>query len=247
MIQGVTEIRDAYRNENVAANYVDRRFREPLGALLHRRQADALKQVIRSQQPERVLEIAPGPARLTVEIAPLLGRRLCVMDASPQMLAEAERRLNEMGHPVETIAGDAFALPMQGPFDLVYSFRLIRHFERQDRLRLYRQIASRLRRDGLLVFDAVNEIASAPLRARAKPGQFMHYDALLSPDGLTAELGEAGFELVSLTGVQHRYPLLYRTQVLVAPRSRVLARAVMEVIDRCKGEPLEWVVVCRRV
>ena len=246
MIQGVTEIRDAYRNETVAASYVDRRFREPLGALLHRRQANVLKRLIRAHRPERVLEIAPGPARLTVELAPLLGRRLFVMDASQQMLSEATRRLDAIGHPVCAIAGDAFALPIGGTFDLVYTFRLIRHFEREDRLRLYRQIHSTLRPNGMLVFDAVNKLVSAPLRQRFTSGQFAHYDALLRPDGLQRELHEAGFNVEALIGVQHRYSLLLQTQVLVAPRSRALARAAMEVIDRSGGEPLEWLAVCRR-
>ena len=56
------------------------------------------------------------------------------------------------------VQADAFQLPFKTPFDLVYSFRLIRHFERPDRLRLYRQIAAVLRPGGRLVFDAVNEL-----------------------------------------------------------------------------------------
>jgi hypothetical protein len=35
MIRGVSELREAYRSTEVARSYVDQRFREPLGALLH--------------------------------------------------------------------------------------------------------------------------------------------------------------------------------------------------------------------
>ena len=96
------------------------------------------------------------------------------------------------------------------------------------------------------MFDAVNEKVSAPLR-KASPTEFQHFDALLRPEGLREELLEAGFEAVSLTGVQHQYPMLHKCQVYLAPRSRRLAQMAMAALDRLGGEPLEWIVVCRRV
>jgi hypothetical protein len=75
-----------------------------------------------------------------------------------------------------------------------------------------------------------------------------HYDASLDRDELREELASAGFEIESLAGAQHHYPTLYRLQVLVAPRSEKLARLAMNVVDRAGGgEPLEWIVTCRRV
>jgi SAM-dependent methyltransferase len=206
-------------------------------------------EAIQQTGARHVLEIAPGPARLTAEIAPLLtGGTLTLLDASAQMLGEARRRLVD-AHCRNTrcVLGDAFNLPFQRPFDLVYTFRLIRHFEAADRGRLYGQAARLLRPGGVLVFDAVNEVVSAPIRAAARPGEYEHYDALLRPDALRAELKAAGFETLSLRGVQHRYSLLSQLQVLVAPRSRGIARAAMEIVDRAGGgEPLEWIVTCRR-
>ena len=38
MIEGHEKIRAAYRDDGVARDYVARRFREPLGAMLHDRQ-----------------------------------------------------------------------------------------------------------------------------------------------------------------------------------------------------------------
>jgi SAM-dependent methyltransferase len=168
------------------------------------------------------------------------------MDASRAMLGQARRRLEAAGLSWRCVNGDAFALPFGSDFDLVYSFRLVRHFERRDRLRLYRQIARVLRPNGRFVFDAVNADVSAPLREAAAPGEYEHYDALLTPAELEDELAEAGLALRSLEGVQHRYGALSRAQVLIAPRSRPLARAAMEVIDRLGGAPLEWIVTCSR-
>ena len=46
MIKGHDAIRQAYRDETVAREYVDTRFREPLGALLHARQVAAVRRLI---------------------------------------------------------------------------------------------------------------------------------------------------------------------------------------------------------
>jgi SAM-dependent methyltransferase len=246
MIQGVNDIRDAYRDDTVAARYVEERFRQPLGALLHDRQVLVVRNAIRTSGAESVLEIAPGPARLTVDIAPLLKRPPVVIDASAPMLDQARRRLSAVRQRADLVEGDAFQLPFAATFDLAYTFRLIRHFPAEERSRLYRQIASVLKPGGLLVFDAVNESVSLPLRRRAPADEYRHYDALMRPEALRAELEAAGFRIVSLVGVQHRFTLQRKAQVLVAPRSTVLARGLLEVLDRCGGEPLEWIVVCRR-
>jgi ubiquinone/menaquinone biosynthesis C-methylase UbiE len=246
MIEGVTDMRDAYRDDTVAARYVEERFRQPLGALLHQRQVAVVRAAIRASGADRVLEIAPGPARLTVDVAPMLTRPPVVVDASAQMLLQARHRLSAVGQRAGLVEGDAFQLPFAATFDLAYSFRLIRHFPEEERARIYAQIARVLKPGGLLVFDAVNEAVSRDLRANAKPGEYRHYDALLSRGELEGELRAAGFEIVSLTGVQHRYPLMKKIQILLAPRSRMIARGAMEMADRSGGEPLEWIVVCRR-
>ena len=93
----------------------------------------------------------------------------------------------------------------------------------------------------------MNEVVSAPIRSCRRPGEYQHFDALLRPEMIRAELKSAGFQVVSLKGVQHRYSMLARLQVLIAPRSRVIARTAMELINRLAGgEPLEWIVTCRR-
>ncbi len=246
MITGETAIRDAYRDDRVAADYVRNRFVEPLGALLHRRQTAVLRALIARARPSQVLEIAPGPARLTAEVAAALVRPPVLVDASGQMLLEARRRLAEADRSAALVEGDAFRLPFGAVFDLVYTFRLIRHFGDEDRGRLYRQIAEVLKPGGWLAFDAVNAEVAAPLRAAARPGEYAHYDALLDEASLRRELGAVGFGDVTLHGVQHRYRALQTVQNLVAPRSRAAARAAMAVLDRSGGPPLEWVVTCRR-
>src|SRR4051794_3553628 len=97
VISGTDALREAYRDERVASNYVAERFREPLGALLHRRQVSAVRQVIASHRPQRILEVAPGPARVTVDVITAMDRPPVLVDASQQMLQEAKRRLTASG------------------------------------------------------------------------------------------------------------------------------------------------------
>ena len=245
MISGIDGIRAAYQDEGVARRYVEERFTTPLGGLLHDRQSQVLRGVIAAQASPDVLEIAPGPARLTTGVVDLTGQ-LTLIDASAEMLGEARRRLSSVAADTRytRVRGDAFCLPFPSRFDLVYSFRLIRHFGDEDRLRFYREAARVLKPRGRLVFDAVNRRVYEPMRKIADGGQ--HFDASLDRQALAAELKTAGFEIESLVGVQHRYAALYRLQVLVAPRSAALARMAMNVVDRSGGEPLEWIVVCRR-
>jgi ubiquinone/menaquinone biosynthesis C-methylase UbiE len=248
VIKGQEELKVAYQDEDVAQNYVAERFRTPLGAMLHDAQTRTLRQLIAEQGFTAVAEVAPGPARVTVDVLPDLPN-ITIVDASAQMLGEARRRLHSAGLDARArlLQADAFQLPLRrAAFELVFSFRLIRHFHREDRLKLYGEIAAALKPGGWLVFDAVNEAVSTPLRRHSRAGEYEHFDALLTADAIRAELEESGFSVVALTGVQHRYPWLRWCQVYVAPRSAVAARAAMWLLDRTGGPPLEWVVTCRR-
>jgi DNA mismatch repair ATPase MutL len=111
MISGRAEIREAYRNEAVARQYVEARFREPLGAMLHARQVHAVKRVIADRQPQRVLQealvtLAGNTHGLVIEHHASWAERLAVVVAcrsavrAGDVLAQAEmeallRRLGE--------------------------------------------------------------------------------------------------------------------------------------------------------
>lgn len=242
-----SEIQEYYRDETRADGYVGNRFKEPLGALLHDRQVGRVRGFIDAIPQGEVLEIACGPARLTSELRPPTTGNGVAVDASGPMLQVAARRIAEEGSDAwRFIQGDAFNLPFSERFDLVYSFRLIRHFETEDRSKLYGEILRVLKPGGRLVFDAVHEKVSAPLRA-ATPDGYPVYDVLYNAGELEAELAKAGFSDIRLEPVQRHYGVLHKLQTLVAPRSRVIARTAMEFVDRfCFGAPLEWVVTCRR-
>src|SRR5262252_2984611 len=121
------ELQAFYQDRDVVGSYLERRTAQPLNGVLHRGQVAFLNRVLAERRPARVLEIAPGPARLTAELD-FSGRGLAI-DASPQMLDVARARLS--GRPGEWLMarGDAFALPVADHgVDLVYTTKFVRHF-----------------------------------------------------------------------------------------------------------------------
>ncbi len=239
-----SEIQAAYSGLDKAENYVARRFESELTRLLHDRQVQAVQRFIEAHKPRRVLEIAPGPGRITREIrAP--GEHVA-LEFNAGMI-EVGRR--ECPDAVKWIQGNAFELPFDAgdEFDLVYTFRFIRHFKLDDRKRLYEQVQRVLRPGGCVIFDAVNEPVSRPLR-EAEPESYPIYDELYtSIDVLRSELEENGFELTESVGVQRWMGLQYRSQVLIGPRCGWLNRWVIRALERLRsGPPLEWIVTARR-
>src|SRR5919201_1631822 len=93
-IRDKRELQAFYDDPGVVRTYLDRTSR-PVGSVLHERQVGFLNGLIAELAPTRFLEIAPGPARLGVELTQVpvaVG-----MDFSERMLAEAGRRLRAAG------------------------------------------------------------------------------------------------------------------------------------------------------
>jgi SAM-dependent methyltransferase len=235
------ELRRAYAGEPVAHLYVGQRFGNELNRLLHDRQVAAVNRVIERARPLRILEIAPGPGRLTRDVR-TTGSLVC-LEFNEGMIAEARAACDET---VRWVRGDGFRLPLRGEFDVVYSFRFVRHFHREDRWRLYAEIRRVLRPGGCFVMDAVNERVSRPLR-EANADEYTIYDELHRPHELREELTDAGFNAIELEPVQKYFGLQYRSQVLLGPRANWLNRLVIRGLERLpRRDGLEWIVTARR-
>jgi SAM-dependent methyltransferase len=144
------------------------------------------------------------------------------------------------------VRGDGFRLPFGPAFDLVYSFRFIRHFLRPDRERLYGEVRRVLQPGGHFIMDAVNERVSRPLR-QAHPEDYPIYDELYQEDALRRELAGAGLQVMTLEPVQKFFGWQSGSQILLGPRANWLNRWVIRALERLPGRnPLEWIVTCRR-
>jgi SAM-dependent methyltransferase len=236
------EIKGYYAGRATAAGYVQHRFTSELHALLHDRQVAAVQRAFDRARPAWALEIAPGPGRLTRAVRPT-GQLVCV-EFNAGMVEQGRAACDPQR--CRWVRGDGFRLPVGPVFDLAYSFRFIRHFRSADRARLYAEVRRVLRPGGWLVFDAVNERVSRPLR-EARPQEYPVYDELYRPDELRSELAAAGFTDVSLEPVQRWWGLQSRSQVLLGPRANWLNRLLIRAAERLpRREGLEWIVTCRR-
>ena len=248
LVKGADEIRQYYGDRQISDQYILRRFTTPLGSVLHHAQVAFVNHAVTRHDARLVLEVAPGPGRLTTEMTAV--PQGVAVEFNPNMLALAPRRLRSAGliDRWTLCRGDAFHLPIRQGFDLAYTFRFIRHFEAPDRRRLYTQLRRVLRPGGLLVFDAINYRTSYSIGHRH--GSLGHgvYDVFYRKPELKAELADAGFRVVELRSVYARYLLQYWSQVYIAPRWAGLARRVIQWLeDPNAREPLEWIVLCRRV
>ena len=237
-----TEIQSAYSGERMAASYVANRFQSELNLLLHERQVAAVNRVMTDAHPAQTLEIAPGPGRVTRDVRP--ANQLTCLEFNEGMIEEGRYACR---NGAEFVQGNAFELPFEpNTFDFAYTFRFIRHFHDDDRSRLYEQIANVMKPRGTLVFDAVNERQSKPLRD-ANPESYPVYDVLYREADLRRELTAAGFTDIRLESVQKRYRWQYLSETLIAPRSKAVNRVIVRGLEALPAsDGLEWIVTCRR-
>lgn len=242
-----------YEQGSIARSYLDKRLQFSWQRLLHRKQVAVMNSVLARHRPEKVLEVAPGPARLSAE---LLGIKQGVMvENSAEMVAIARQRLQERSLSAlwDVRKGDAFALSQSLPpasVNLAYTFRFLRHFRDAERTQLYAQLSSCLEPGGLLVFDVVGAAVLQrtqernPVRA---DGEIAIYDVAYSKKEFEREMQANGFTVIEMVPVLrhfHLQSLISYKGDDVAPR---LVDAMVRLLEAVPSrEPLEWVAVCRK-
>lgn len=239
-------LRDFYDDPQVVDTYLKKRIAEPLGSVLHERQVAFLKQAITRVATGRVLDLAPGPARLSAELSP---RGLAVaMDASLNMLRVARHRTVGRGTKWQLAQGDAYQLPFAtASFDLVYSVRFIRRFDRPRRDVLYREIKRVLKPDGFFVMDAQNRTVALPHRMARGLERYPVYDELFLRHELLGELEENGFWVRQIKGMMRCFDLQFQLSRLrhlrLSGPARWIIRALEHMSDR---NPSTWMVLCQK-
>jgi ubiquinone/menaquinone biosynthesis C-methylase UbiE len=243
-IRSTSGLKNFYDDPEIVATYVARRTAQPLNSVLHERQVAFVNRAIAELAPERVLELAPGPGRLTAEITP--ARVSIGMDWSPRMLVEARKRTESMGvRRWGFVRGDGFRLPFgDDRFDLVFSVRFVRRFDAAGRQKLYDEIRRVLRPGGHLILDAQNRLVAGPHRANRDGYQV--YDELWLREELIDELTKAGLEPRRLEGMMRKFSWQWRINRLrrfgLAGPARFLIRALEMGSD---ANPSTWMVLCQ--
>ncbi|HYD49707.1 MAG TPA: methyltransferase domain-containing protein [Terriglobales bacterium] len=240
------ELQEYYKDQGVVDAYMRKRTGQPLNGVLHRRQVEFLSGMLHQQAPGRVLEIACGPGRLTADVRGVdFG---VAVDFSPAMLATARRRTDNGAGKWGFARTDAFGLPFRdGTFDAVYTLRFVRHFQAEDRTRLYREIQRVLRPGGLFMVDALNRNVSQAHREQQGADHYKIYDVLYDRAELERELADAGFALRAIEGMIKHHSLQRGLNRLRRVRLDWLVTPVIAALERVPSEqPHTWMIACEK-
>lgn len=243
----------AYEDETVVLGYLENRQRYAWQRLLHARQCALLNAWLRRSGARRVLEVAPGPARLSVALEGVSSG--IMVENSQEMVAVARKRLRDAGLSDDwrVVHGDAFglgALLAGQQFEFAYTFRFLRHFRDAERRTLYAELRERLAPGGLLAFDVVNlaelqRIESLGVRKSAD--EIDIYDVAYSAVSFRAEMAEAGFEVEELVPVVGRFALQAALSYRLERWAPTVADLLVRGAERLPShQPLEWVALCRK-
>jgi hypothetical protein len=243
-----------YQDGFVADNYLAERLRFSWQNLLHQKQVAAINRVLESFLPLKVLELAPGPARLSVNLKGV--KHGFMVENSEEMIVIALKRLRDSGldRVWEIIHGNAFNLDRlieASSCDFCFTFRFIRHFHLNDRVRLYRLIRERLTSRGFLMLDVVNEFTRAKIdaRQRGKLNQKLCiYDASYSESNFKKELDSNGFKVIMMEPVINYFSL---QSWLSYKFDDVFRRVTMTAVSFLEKIPsrhsLEWIALCQKI
>ena len=240
------KIQTLYDCKSVAEEYIKIRFSKPLGAVQHRIQVRAVNQTIHNYKARNILEIACGPARLTTEITGF--ENGVAIDNSHEMLSIAKHRVSNNSQ-WKFLNGDAFNLQIDDEFDLIYSFRFIRHFELKDRRRLYSNVSDLLSESGIFLFDAVHYEKPKCIQYFEKKGDMQIYDKIyLTQHELITELDRAGFEVLEIKEVvRHFYIQAVISRAAHLLGLNAMGERVIAMLENLKfGRSLEWIIICRK-
>jgi len=248
-VQGPEAVSRAYQDDRLAEEYLESRY-ENNGLLksIHQAQMRILHRFLRGRESCRVLEIACGPARITAELTEV--RHGVAIDQSEPMLRIAERRLKERKlEGWSVLRGDAFNLQFDdAEFDVVLTFKLLRHFDSPYREKLVKEIERVLKPNGFLLFDAVNAPACQWLYQKWGLTHSWIDDFHFTAHELRLELEEQRFRAVRLHPVQRpivgQYALFTRAQQYLPNWASAFGSRTLNWLPF--GMPLEWVVECRR-
>lgn len=241
-----SDLRTYYSNEKISREYINERFTSVIGRILHEKQVAAVNATIKSHQINRILELACGPARLTCDIEG--GTYHVAVDGNSNMIAEAQRRLADRGKANQwrLHTADIFEMNLHEKFDLIYTFRFIRHFKEADRKKIYRKIEHHLSPGGMIIFDVVNREVSERIREKEGKDAYPIYDELYTESQFREEMESIGWRIDRLIPLHPRYDWLRALQIYVAPRSTVIAYQLMKWIETAMtANPLEWIAVCQ--
>lgn len=227
LVKGNSNIKKYYENQSIVANYEETRFVEYPMSVVNELEKIAVDEIITKEVKKitselQILDIATGTGRI---LEKLIDKGQCtVIDNSSEMLKVI---INKYGSTdkLRLIKGDFLDTKINDKFDIITTFRYIRHFDNVERGEIFRRICSILNPNGLLIFDVPNLKTEIALRNSIGWEHFNIYDVFWTPQTLEDELQEYGFEIIKMVPVDGYY--------------------FEQLPDQYREEPMSWTVAAR--
>src|SRR3989344_5758317 len=211
-IYGVKDLREHYNREDISKNYEGLRFSSLAGQIEHIVGINLINSIIEKEKPNLVLEIATGPGRLTKDMK--LWNKGIGIDSSSNMLKLTKKNVSNPNW--KFIKTDVMKMPFKrNYFDMIISFKLLMHFNNEEREKAYKEIGRVLKRNSLFLFDIGNKKYSKPVFIKIllkiygfffKSRQYNKllppiYNTLVTRDELIKELKNNNFDVVKIYGL----------------------------------------------
>lgn len=196
LVKGQKAMKDYYRNNEVASTYNANRFEtfpENCFDLLERKSINVIIEDYFKDENLEILDIACGDGRILQEN--LKYGKCTAIDSSDAMLTIVRKRFEEQSERLETINADFFDKKIEKEFDVITTFRYIRHFEYIKRKELYEKLKQNLKKNGLLIFDVPNINFEIKQKLEHGWGSYNIYDVFWQKDGFIEEMEENGFNV----------------------------------------------------
>lgn len=207
MIKGKEELKKYYNKEKIVETYESKRFHNTYKKLQHKIELDLINKYVSTFKKPKLLEIAVGTGRVTRDMkAKGIG-----VDTSENMLKTAKK--NAPGW--KFIRMDVMNLKFKEKKDIVVSLRLIRHFNKADRKKAYRNIHDILSKKSIFIFDMPTGRHNKVLQLiDLFKNQDKIYEADMSLKDIRKELKESGFDIIKVYNTKYE-GLLFRSMCIM--------------------------------
>jgi len=242
------EVAERYKDSEIVSMYISKRFEEPIGKLKHNKQIKMIDTFLGKEDINKVLEIACGPARLTADLhGDFKG---VATDNSGEMLKVANKRMSLAKNKNWSLEkANVFEKNHElKNFDLVLTFRFLRHLQLPKRETVYSNIRNSLRKDGIFIFDVLNARKTKWIKLVGKR-KIVTFDQLYYKDEIISELEENGFEVIDMAPVINHFFTQYsisKMSYLIGLKK--IGYKLVSSLERLgsKNNPWEWVIVCQK-
>jgi 2-polyprenyl-6-hydroxyphenyl methylase/3-demethylubiquinone-9 3-methyltransferase len=167
------------------------------------RHFDADERAFRPLEGRTALDVGCGAGLLAEPLA-RLGAHVTGIDAAPALIEAARTHAGQSGLSIRYVSGEVAAL--DGRFDLVTALEVVEHVA--DPAAFVRTLAERLAPQGLLIMSTPARTAWSRLLTITLaegtgriPRGTHDFDQFLSPEQLTALLGQAGLAVTATSGI----------------------------------------------